>query len=169
MRWAAAAAAAAVLVAVLALVFSSGGKEQAAPPPSPPATTATSTTTAAAPAPPPPVPKQPNLTPVKAVFSEAQRATFYRISAAAPGQVVTYMWRLAPPKDNPTCNKFHQVAGTPSEAVWHHASTDGCTHNGIQHLGTVYATATTSAWRCTASFFGTLTQTGASNQRCFRR
>ena len=25
-----------------------------------------------------------------------------------------------------------------------------------------------AGWRCTASFFGTLTQTGASNQRCRR-
>jgi hypothetical protein len=54
-------------------------------------------------------------------------------------------------------------------AAWHHAGTDGCTHNGVQHLGTVHVTVTTSAWRCTASFFGTLTQTGASNQRCRRR
>ena len=106
---------------------------------------------------------------MKAVFSEAQRATFYTISVVAPGQKATYAWRLSPPKDNPTCTKFHQVAGKPNESVWHHASTDGCTHNGIQHLGTVYVTVTTKAWRCTASFFGTLTQTGASNQRCTRR
>ena len=76
--------------------------------------------------------------------------------------------QLSTPKGNPTCNKFHPVAGKPNEAVWHHASTDGCTHNGIQHLGTVHVTVTTSAWTCTASFFGTLSQTGPSNQVCRR-
>jgi hypothetical protein len=170
-RWIAAALAAVLVAAVLAVVLSSGGKKKGIPPlpaVSTPTVTAAPTTTAAAPKP-PPVPKAPKLSPVKAVFSEAQRATFYTISVVAPGQKATYAWRLSPPKDNPTCTKFHQVAGKPNESVWHHASTDGCTHNGIQHLGTVYVTVTTKAWRCTASFFGTLTQTGASNQRCTRR
>ena len=132
-------------------------------------TTTAATTTSAADDHPAPVPKAPALSPVKAVFSEAQRATFYTIAVAAPGQSATVTWRLTPPAGNPTCDKFHPVAGKPNEAVWHHADTDGCTHNGIQHLGTVHVTVTTSAWQCTASFFGTLTQTGASNQRCTRR
>jgi hypothetical protein len=167
-RWIAVAAAAIVAI-VLAIALASGGKSKpsASPPttstPTTTTTTTTATTTQAR------VPAAPRLSPVKAVFSEAQRATFYTIAVAAPGQSATYAWRLSPPKDNPTCNNFHEVAGQPNEAVWHHANTDGCTHNGIQHLGTVYVTVTTSAWRCTASFFGTLTSTGPANQRCTRR
>ena len=166
-RWLVAAAAV-IVVAVLAAVLASGGKKKAAPVVT---TTATPTVTTVAPtttAAPPSVPKAPKLSPVKAVFSEAQRATFYTISAVAPGQAMTVTWRLTTPPGNPTCNKFHPVAGKPDEAVWHHADTDGCTHNGIQHDGTVHVTVTTSAWRCTASFFGTLTRTGPSNQRCTR-
>jgi hypothetical protein len=165
-RWLVAAAAV-IAAVVLAIVLSSGGKHKAAAvATTTAATTTTAPTTTAAPA---PVPKAPTLSPVKAVFSEAQRATFYTIAVAAPGQSATVTWRLTPPAGNPTCNKFHPVAGKPDEAVWHHADTDGCTHNGIQHLGTIHVTVTTSAWQCTASFFGTLTQTGASNQRCTRR
>ena len=169
-RWLAAAAAVVIVAAVLAAVLSSGGKKEAAPVVTT-TTTATPTVTTAPPttaAPPPPVPKAPTLSPVKAVFSEAQRATFYTIAVAAHGQAAVIAWSLTTPPGNPTCNKFHPVAGKPNEAVWHHADTDGCTHNGVQHLGTVHVTVTTGAWRCTASFFGTLTQTGASNQRCRR-
>jgi hypothetical protein len=154
-----------ILAAVLAIVLSSGGKHTPAavvttkPGGSAPTTTAAS-----------PVPQAPRLAPVQAVFSEAERATHYTIAVTVPGNVATtYAWRLSPPQGNPTCDKFQAVPGKPNEAVWHHASTDGCTHNGIQHLGTVYVTVTTSAWRCTASFFGTLTQTGPSNQSCSRR
>ena len=169
-RWLVAAAAAIVAVVALAVVLTQSSPKKAAPvvttTVTPTVTTAPPTTTAA-PAP-PPVPKAPKLSPVKAVFSEAQRATFYTISAAAPGQAMVVTWRLTTPPGNPTCNKFHVVAGKPTEAVWHHADTDGCTHNGVQHDGTVHVTVTTSAWRCTASFFGTLTRTGPSNQRCRR-
>lgn len=167
-RWLVAAAAA-IVVVVLAIVLSSGGKHKptVVVTTTTTAVTTTAATTTAAPA---PVPKAPKLSPVKAVFSEAQRATFYTIAVVtAPGQSATVTWRLTPPAGNPTCNNFQPVAGKPDEAVWHHAGTDGCTHNGIQHLGTVHVTVTTSAWQCTASFFGTLTKTGASNQRCTRR
>ncbi|MBV8258643.1 MAG: hypothetical protein JO073_12575, partial [Actinobacteria bacterium] len=51
----------------------------------------------------------------------------------------------------------------------HHSATDGCTHYGIQHDGTVFVTVTTKSWTCTESFFGTLTRTGSRNERCVRR
>jgi hypothetical protein len=104
---------------------------------------------------------------VKAVFSEAERATTYAVSVSATGQgTPTITWRLVPPKDNLGCNTFAPVPGDPSKAVWHHADTDGCTHNGVQHDGTVYATVTTDAWQCTQSFFGTLTRQGSSAESC---
>jgi hypothetical protein len=114
-------------------------------------------------------PAAPKVSPVQAVFVEGQRATFYSVAVAAPGQgTVRYEWRLTPPKDNRGCNKFSTVPGSRIKAVWHHADTDGCTHNGFQHNGTVTVTVTTAAWRCVATFFGTLTKTGPPAQRCVR-
>lgn len=155
-RWIAAAAAA-ILAIVLGVVLSSGGTSK--PAVSPATTTAPATS----------VPAAPKLSPVNATFVEAQRATYYVINVTDPAESATYAWRLQTPPGNPTCNNFHQLASQPNEAVWHHANTDGCTHNGIQHLGTVYVTVTTAHWHCTASFFGTLTHTGPSNQHCVRR
>jgi hypothetical protein len=113
------------------------------------------------------VPAAPRLSPVQATFVEAQRATFYAISVAAP-DAVSYAWRLTPPKDNPGCNKFGTVAGSPNKAVWHHADTDGCTHVGFQHDGTVTVTVTTNDWKCVATFFGTLSKSGPPAQKCVR-
>ncbi|HSX23448.1 MAG TPA: hypothetical protein VLE97_11795, partial [Gaiellaceae bacterium] len=156
-----AAAAAAIIAIVLAVVLSSGGKSK--PAAAPPTTTAAATTTQGT-----SVPAAPKLSPVNATFVEAQRATFYVINVTDPAESPTYTWRLQTPPGNPTCNNFHQLTNQPNEAVWHHANTDGCTHNGTQHLGTVFVTVTTKYWRCTASFFGTLTQKGQPNQQCTR-
>lgn len=149
-----------------------GGSEKAAVPPPPP----TSAPAPAAPTPPPPSPKPrpkpppqpPVVSPVKAVFVEGQRATFYS-AAAATTERATYSWRLTPPRDDPDCTKFAVVAGKPNEAVWHHADTDGCSHFGSQHLGVATVTITTPHWQCTAQFLGTLTRTGPPPQSCRRR
>lgn len=131
------------------------------------ASTSAATTTTAAPAPAAP---QPKLSPVKGVFDPAQRATFYTVTVTSAGQgAPTYTWRLAPPKNDPGCNRFAPVPGSPDEAVWHHADTDGCAHIGIQHTGTVTVTVTTADWQCMQSFFGTLTHDGTAAQRCRRR
>jgi hypothetical protein len=107
---------------------------------------------------------------VKAVFDPSQRATFYTVGIEQGGEAVqTYRWALTTPPGNPTCNKFAPVPDKPNEAVWHHADTDGCTHNGIQHDGTVRLTVLTAHWSCTESFFGTLTRTGSPNAQCTRR
>ena len=112
-------------------------------------------------------PSAPKVSPVQAVFVETQRATFYAVAVAAPGQgPVSYAWRLTPPKDNPGCNNFAPVPDSPSKSVWHHADTDGCAHTGFQHNGTVTVVVTTTAWRCVATFFGTLTKSGPPAQRC---
>jgi len=167
------AAVVAVAGVALAKVLTTGGSSKKTASPAttstaaaPTATTSATTATTAAPSAQP----APKLSPVNAVFDPTQRATFYTVSVTVSGQgTPAYTWRLSPPKDNPGCNKFAQVPGMPNEAVWHHADTDGCTHLGIQHDGTVYVTVTTTDWQCTQSFFGTLTKTGTSAQRCTRR
>ena len=115
----------------------------------------------------------PTVSPVRATFDPAQRATFYTVAAHAAGQgTPTYTWRLTPPKADPTCNHFSVVAGKPNEAVWRHADTDGCNHNVMGpagHLGTVSVTVTTTAWECTATFFGTNTNHGPPAQHCRHR
>lgn len=129
------------------------------------ATTIPATTTAA-----PAIGPKPAMLPVTAQFVEAERATFYTVSLEQGGEPVTaYRWSLTTPPGNPTCNKFAPVPGKPSEAVWHHADTDGCSHNGIQHDGTVHVDVVSAHWSCTESFFGTLTRSGAKNERCVRR
>jgi len=167
-----------IAAGALAIVLATGGskkKAAVAAPTTPAATTTVAPTTTVArpkpkPRPKPVVKPEPKLSPVKAVFEESQRATFYTESVTVAGQgTPTYTWRLSPPKDNPACNDFAPVLGSPNEAVWHHADTDGCRHNGIQHDGTVYVTVTTNDWVCTQSFFGTLTRTGSSAQTCKQR
>ena len=163
-RWAAVAAV--VLVgAIVAIVLAVGGSSKAKPVVTETASTPAATTTA------PATPgAKPHLLPVKAVFEESQRATFYTIGIEQGGEQVTaYVWTLTTPPGNPTCNMFAAVPGKPFEAVWHHASTDGCTHNGPQHDGTVHVHVLTADWSCTESFFGTLTRTGAPNAQCRRR
>lgn len=165
-RWAVAAALALVAAAGVAIaVAASGGSEQQAAPTTtsrPPATaTAPATTTAPAP------PRAPEISPIEAVFDDAQRATFYSVAASATGQgEPTYTWRLTPPADDPGCNRFGPVAGSPGKAVWHHADTDGCSHAGTEHPGTVTVTVTTTAWQCTVTFVGSETRTGSPEQRC---
>ncbi|HEY2543040.1 MAG TPA: hypothetical protein VGH92_08290 [Gaiellaceae bacterium] len=163
-RWIALAAAA-VIGVIVGVALAGGSKtapkpvvtEAATPVVAPPTTTA------------PVIGARPSLLPVKAVFDPNQRATFYTVGVEQGGEpVVTYRWTLTTPPGNPTCNKFAPLPGKPNEAVWHHADTDGCTHNGIQHDGTVHVAVLTAHWSCTESFFGTLTRTGAPNERCTR-
>ncbi|HKT44251.1 MAG TPA: hypothetical protein VJQ85_05575 [Gaiellaceae bacterium] len=164
-RWIAGVAAV-VVAAVVGVALAGGGSTKpkpvvtetnaaATPPP---------TTTSAA------VGPKPSLLPVKAAFDPTRRATFYTVGVEQGGEPVTsYRWTLTTPPGNPTCDKFAAVPGKPNEAVWHHAGTDGCTHNGIQHDGTVHVAVLTSHWSCTESFFGTLTRTGSPNEQCTRR
>jgi hypothetical protein len=136
-----------------------------------PATVVGVTTIPPPPPPPPPAaPRQPVLSPVTVVFDPVQRETTYSVTAKASGQgTPAYSWTLKPPPDNAACTKFAPVPGSPSKAVWHHADTDGCLHVGVQHAGWIYATITTADWVCTQSFFGTLSRTATSAERCQRR
>jgi hypothetical protein len=156
------AVAAAVVVAIAGIALASGGSNKPKPVV---IETAPATTTAASPA----VGPKPSLLPVKAVFDPNQRATFYTVGIEQGGEpVVSYAWTLTTPPGNPTCNTFAPIPGKPNEAVWHHADTDGCTHNGIQHDGTVHVTVRSAHWSCKESFFGTLTRTGSPNAQCTR-
>jgi hypothetical protein len=159
-----------VLVAVAAVGVALAGGGSNKPKPVITETTpaaAAPTTTAAAVA---TVGAKPTVLPVAARFDPNQRATFYTVSIEQGGEAVTgYHWSLTTPPGNPTCNKFAPAPGKPNEAVWHHADTDGCTHNGIQHDGTVHVTVVTAHWSCAESFFGTLTRTGSPNVQCVRR
>ena len=115
------------------------------------------------------IPPAPTVSPLRSTFNPTQRATFYSIAVTAAHQgKLIYSWHLNPPKDNQTCNKFGSIFGSPNRAVWHHASTDGCTHLGVQHLGTVTVTIRSRYWQCTASFFGTLTSAGVPAKACTR-
>jgi hypothetical protein len=165
-RWVAATAAV-VIGAIVGIALAGGGSNKPKPVVIETTTAAEPTTTAAAV---PAVGPKPSLLPVKAVFDPNQRATFYTVGVEQGGEPVTnYNWTLVTPPGNPTCNKFAPVPGKPNEAVWHHADADGCTHNGIQHDGTVHVAVLTAHWSCTESFFGTLTRTGSPNAQCVRR
>ena len=158
--------AALIVAAVVGIALGAGGSTKPKPVV---IETSTSPTTTAAPAA-ATVGAKPDLLPVQAVFDPNRRATFYTVGIQQGGEAVqTYRWALATPPGNPTCNRFAPVPGRPNEAVWHHADTDGCTHNGIQHDGTVHVTVLTAHWSCEESFFGTLTRTGSPNARCTRR
>jgi hypothetical protein len=171
-RWLAAAAVAILLGGGVAIAIAVGGgnkkRTNAQAPlttPAAPTTTATSTAAVAA-------PSAPTVTQVSATFDQAQRATFYTVSAEASGQrTPTFEWKLTPPQADPTCDDFSVVAGKPNEAVWRHADTDGCNHATMGpagHPGTVTVTVKTSAWECTATFFGTNTDQGPPARRCRR-
>lgn len=159
-----AAAAAVVILAIVGIAVAGGGSTKPKPVVIETSTLPTTTAPAA-----PAVGPKPALLPVKAIFDPNQRATFYTVGIEQGGEAVqTYRWALTTPPGNPTCNKFAPVPGKPNEAVWHHADTDGCTHNGIQHDGTVHVTVLTAHWSCKESFFGTLTRTGSPNAQCTR-
>ncbi|MGH2934802.1 MAG: hypothetical protein ACRDL2_09880, partial [Gaiellaceae bacterium] len=165
-RWAAAAAAV-VIGAVVGFVLTD---RTSSPKPVVVETTPVAVTTIPAATTAPAIGAKPSLLPVQAVFDPNRRATFYTVSVEQGGEEVTaYRWSLEPPPGNQTCNTFAPVPGKPNQAVWHHADTDGCTHNGIQHDGTVHVDVVSAHWSCTESFFGTLTRSGAKNERCLRR
>jgi hypothetical protein len=163
-RWLALAALVAVVAVVGAVLGLSGGssKDEAA-------TLVSTSTLPQTPVVPTATPSAPTLSPIQAVFDPAQAATYYAISVRAPDQgTPSYAWRLAPPPGDPDCTNFGSIPGTPSRAVWHHPPGGGCSHAGVQHLGTVSVTVTTRAWVCTASFFGSLTHAGSPPERCHR-
>jgi hypothetical protein len=161
-RWPAVAAVVVLLGAGVGIALAVGGGSKKRTTAQAPVTTAAAPATSA---------PAPTVTPVSATFDEAQRATFYTVSAQSTDGTPTYDWKLTPPHADPTCDHFSVVNGKPNEAVWRHADTDGCNHATMGpagHPGTVTVTVKTSAWECTATFFGTNTDQGPPARRCRR-
>jgi hypothetical protein len=146
-RWLAAAVAVLVAAAVAIAVTLTGGSKTATPLP-------------------------PTVSPVRSTLVPALQETSYMVTVGAVNQGgPVYRWHLTPPKDEPGCNTFGSVPGSPDHAVWQQAATDGCPHPhlGVGHFGTVTVTITTRYWQCTAMFFGTQTGIGVPPQACSRK
>ena len=104
----------------------------------------------------------PKVTPIKATFNPKAFATTYIASATdADGDKLKLSWQLAPPTQDPKCNKFATV--TPTQAIWHHGDQDGCNH-AVQgprgHKGTVRFFVSDGPWTCTETYDGTITGSG---------
>ena len=111
----------------------------------------------------------PTLKPIQAVFDQTAFATNYSASATdADGDTLKMTWTLAPPTQDPKCNKFATVSST--KAIWHHGDKDGCNH-AVQgprgHKGIVHFYVSDGTWVCMESYDGTLTGTGGA-AACFK-
>jgi len=108
---------------------------------------------------------QPVLSKMHAHFVENEKSTYYTVEVTGTTAKPTYSWALQPPTDDLTCNNF-EVTPAGNEAIWHHADTDGCHHNGIQHNGTIVVVVLVGGWKCTATYFGTLDGDGLQPDPC---
>lgn len=107
----------------------------------------------------------PVLSKMHAHFVDAEKATHYTVKVEGTTAKSTYSWALQPPTDDLTCNKF-EVTPAGNEAIWHHADTDGCHHNSIQHNGTIVVVVLVGGWKCTAMYTGTLDGDGPAPEPC---
>lgn len=123
----------------------------------------------------PPPSKALSISPIKAVFSEPDRATTYSVPTItdAPGSTHTYQWALTLQAVDPSkpvdhgCNNHGVLGGTATTFVWHHGNRgdavhdDGCDHTkqgiyGHQGLISVIITDNHGA-KCSATYKGTNT------------
>jgi hypothetical protein len=84
-----------------------------------------------------------------------------------------YVWTLAPPRDDSTCNNHGNLTGTAREFVWKHGDVDqpghddGCHHPndlpGTGHQGTVSVQVQDGKWVCNASYLGTQGADGSAS------
>ena len=98
-------------------------------------------------------------------FVEAEKSTHYTVKVEGTTATPRYSWALQPPPDDLLCNKF-EVTPAGNEAIWHHADTDNCHHQGTQHLGTIVVVVLIGSWKCTATYFGTLDGDGPDPGAC---
>lgn len=152
-------AAAAVAVGSVVASACSGGTSHAS-------TASTTTTT---------TPKEPApvLSPIKAVFDQPAFSTYYSEDAdAAAG--ATFTWSVSIPDDAACASGFKPGTPQPDRATWFHGDApDGgpCVHNADTydssgHHATVTVIVTTTHWRCTATYDGTITGTGPAPSAC---
>jgi hypothetical protein len=111
-------------------------------------------------------PAPPSVTPIGAVFIQADFATYYGVTATDPaGRKLTYAWSLKPPDKDPNCKMFSTPAAEPWRSVWYHGDQHGCNHlvtdpGGAGHPGTVTLVVSNGLFNCTLTYFGTETGTG---------
>jgi hypothetical protein len=114
-----------------------------------------------------------SISPIKAVFSEPDRATTYSIPTITdqPGSTYTYQWTLTLQAVDPSkgvdtgCNNHGVLGGTGTTFAWHHGNSgdpvhdDGCNHGlqgqyGHQGLISVIVSDNHGA-KCSATYKGT--------------
>jgi hypothetical protein len=108
----------------------------------------------------------PKIEPIVANFKQEDFATYYTVDVtpAAGRPKVHVIWSLTPPTADPGCKKFHTSATTQEAAVWNHGDEDGCDHTQMGargHMGTVHLLVTDDVFRCTATYSGSISGTGA--------
>jgi len=116
---------------------------------------------------------EPRLAPLHAKFIPADSKTVYTENAVDPdGRTLYYHYSLTVSVDTECARGFSGPLTAPiadrlarNQAVWHHAESDGCSHelegpNG--HQGTIEVVVTDNVFRCTATFEGTQGPNGAA-------
>ena len=107
-------------------------------------------------------PRPPIVGPIIADFVPVSDVTYYAISVAEPpgarSKVLSIVWSLTPPPNNKSCNHFMRSPTSPTVAIWHHGSGDGCSHDNLSHEGhpgVVRVVVRDAAYTCTATYLGT--------------
>lgn len=107
---------------------------------------------------------EPRLAPLHAQFIRSGSKTVYTERAADPdGRTLYYHYSLTEHNDG-DCLEFFGPSRAPAadhigrnQAVWHHAASDGCSHElegPMGHQGTIEVVVTDKVFRCTATYDG---------------
>jgi peptide/nickel transport system substrate-binding protein len=115
---------------------------------------------------------EPVLTPISADFVQALFHTVYTENASGSG--LTYKWSVSIPLDPECAAGFMPGSPRLDQATWYHADVSiggPCNHSGrdyglLGHPGTVTVVVSNAQWSCTATIYGTITETGAPPQPC---
>ena len=110
---------------------------------------------------------RPHITPIFALFTQADYSTVY--TEVATGPDLTYEWQLSIPADPACAAGFQGGVPDPQDATWVHKDTSEggtCSHANYSptsgHPGTVTVVVSNSLWVCEISYFGTLGPNGAN-------